>query len=40
MAFVRHLGFFGEPCTTNTGPLVVGTPCKSFIMIGLVVFKL
>jgi len=37
----RHLEFVGESHgTTHEGTLVVCTPCKKFVMIGSVVFKL
>ena len=37
----RHLGFVGESYgTTHEGILAVRTPCKNFVMIGTVVFKL
>jgi len=37
----RHLGFVGgSHGTTHEGTLVVRTPCKNFVMIGSVGFKL
>ena len=37
----RYLGFIGgSHGTTHEGTLVVCTPCKNFVMIGSVVYKL
>ena len=40
MAAAAILDLLGDHGTTHEGTLVVRTPCKNFVMIGSVVFKL